>query len=63
MARMTCQDCARADCSHVGDHAPRCSEWTNTDDPITAEDIAADLAPLSRGECERRGLKHSSEDL
>jgi hypothetical protein len=32
------------------------------DDPITASDIAADLAPLSHEECERRGIRHSSED-
>jgi hypothetical protein len=30
---------------------------------VTDSDIAADLAPLSREECARRGLRHSSEDL
>lgn len=30
---------------------------------VTDSDIALDLAPLSRDECKRRGLKHSSEDI
>lgn len=58
---MTCSTCARADCREVGSRA-NCYRWTNTDDPITADEIAADLFPLSHEECARRGLRHSSED-
>lgn len=60
-ATRTCGNCAIADCEFAG-LMPDCPKWTNTDDSITAADIAADLAPLSREECARRGIRHSSED-
>lgn len=58
---MTCRTCALADCQFAG-LVPNCPQWRNTDDAITASDIATDLAPLSREECVRRGFRHSSED-
>lgn len=60
-APRTCGNCSRANCHEIGSHAD-CYRWTNTDDKITLEDIASDLAPLSHAECSRRGLRHSSED-
>ena len=60
-APRTCGNCAIADCEFAG-LVPNCPQWRNTDDEIEREDIDRDLAPLSRSECARRGLRHSSED-
>jgi len=57
----TCCNCAIADCQFAG-LMPNCPQWSNTDDEITREDIDRDLATLSRAECAKRGLRHSSED-
>jgi hypothetical protein len=57
----TCASCAHADCDQVG-LVEVCERWSNTDDPITDEEIERDLAPLSREECERRWIRHSTQD-
>lgn len=43
----SCATCARADCQLVTSPAD-CGRWINTDDPITAEDIAANHPLLTQ---------------
>lgn len=61
MTDKTCGSCARADCALAG-HVENCLDWCSDEDAPTAAEIAADLAPLTRDECEARGIRHSSED-